>query len=381
MLKFAIECPECGKVTEGKTGLFEKKEIQCSCGNNIFIYVGQLAKTESVSSILNRSFKLLENGKFEDAAQNADIVLDKEPSNAQAYLIKLMAECHAKNTIDLGSPYGYQIIKNENYRQILRLGSPNERREIALIAARQYIPTSDDIDRLSYAKTQLLEVFDSDDISTVLDEIENKIERLKKEKEDAQKKLQQAHSIEFGRYYNKDGKTKEPIEWLVLETEGSKTLLISRYIIDRGFYFNGEGKCNWEESDVRKWLSNDFMDAAFSCDEKMHIQTVSHEYIINRRAVCQDKVFLLSAVEAEKYLSTSALRKCEVTPYVFSSFDNHDKDYYKNANDSSSWWLRSSSDLEHPDYFADYVEDDGVIRDDTFDCKLGIRPAMWIDMS
>ena len=28
MLKFAIECPECGKVTEGKTGLFEKKEIK-----------------------------------------------------------------------------------------------------------------------------------------------------------------------------------------------------------------------------------------------------------------------------------------------------------------------------------------------------------------
>ncbi len=43
MAKFAIACPACGKYVEGKTGLFAKKKIECSCGNVIDVRSNKLA--------------------------------------------------------------------------------------------------------------------------------------------------------------------------------------------------------------------------------------------------------------------------------------------------------------------------------------------------
>ena len=39
MAKFSIECPECGKYAEAKTGFFAKKKIRCTCGNVINVRV------------------------------------------------------------------------------------------------------------------------------------------------------------------------------------------------------------------------------------------------------------------------------------------------------------------------------------------------------
>lgn len=35
MAKFVIECPECGRYAEGKTGFFAQKKIKCTCGHTI----------------------------------------------------------------------------------------------------------------------------------------------------------------------------------------------------------------------------------------------------------------------------------------------------------------------------------------------------------
>ncbi|MFI3228251.1 MAG: SPFH domain-containing protein [Clostridia bacterium] len=43
MAKFAIECPVCGSYAEGKTGFFQKKKINCSCGNVINVKTNKLA--------------------------------------------------------------------------------------------------------------------------------------------------------------------------------------------------------------------------------------------------------------------------------------------------------------------------------------------------
>lgn len=46
MAKFSIECPECGKYAEAKTGFFAKKKIRCTCGNVINVRVDKLATRE-----------------------------------------------------------------------------------------------------------------------------------------------------------------------------------------------------------------------------------------------------------------------------------------------------------------------------------------------
>lgn len=32
MAKFVIECPNCGRYAQARTGFFAKKKIECSCG-------------------------------------------------------------------------------------------------------------------------------------------------------------------------------------------------------------------------------------------------------------------------------------------------------------------------------------------------------------
>ena len=42
MAKFVIECPNCGKYAEAKTGFFTRKRIDCACGYTINIKTDKL---------------------------------------------------------------------------------------------------------------------------------------------------------------------------------------------------------------------------------------------------------------------------------------------------------------------------------------------------
>lgn len=46
MSKFVIECPQCGKYAEAKTGFFARKKIDCSCGYTINVRTDKLASRE-----------------------------------------------------------------------------------------------------------------------------------------------------------------------------------------------------------------------------------------------------------------------------------------------------------------------------------------------
>ena len=46
MSKFVIECPNCGKYAEAKTGFFARKKIDCSCGHTINVRTEKLAGRE-----------------------------------------------------------------------------------------------------------------------------------------------------------------------------------------------------------------------------------------------------------------------------------------------------------------------------------------------
>ncbi len=46
MSKFVIECPNCGKFAEAKTGFFARKKIDCACGYTINERTDKLAGRE-----------------------------------------------------------------------------------------------------------------------------------------------------------------------------------------------------------------------------------------------------------------------------------------------------------------------------------------------
>lgn len=73
----------------------------------------------TVRSLLQRAQMFLEDGKWEDANQYADRVLDIEPTNARAYMVKLMAERKVVQETELQSE-NEPLEENEHFSKIMR---------------------------------------------------------------------------------------------------------------------------------------------------------------------------------------------------------------------------------------------------------------------
>ena len=112
-------------------------------------------------------------------------------------------------------------------------------------------------------------------------------------------------TVIFGSYPQSDvsGNTKEPIEWIVLDRQGNKTLLLSKYILDCKCYNDVEKDITWENCTLRYWLNNTFYNTVFSSSEKSYIDNT---FVINNDNASYntsggnntyDNVFLLSIDE------------------------------------------------------------------------------------
>lgn len=77
-------------------------------------------------------------------------------------------------------------------------------------------------------------------------------------------------SVFFGSYEQDNDKSngKENIEWLILEVKDGKALLFSKYALDLlvySKYSSFDGYSSWEDSSLRRWLNDDFVNSAFFC--------------------------------------------------------------------------------------------------------------------
>lgn len=178
--------------------------------------------------------------------------------------------------------------------------------------------------------------------------------------------LQTGSIVTFGNYNDQD------IEWIVLNVEDEKILLISKEsICEKEYNELPEDNANdivttWENCTLRKWLNNDFLISSFSEDERSYIvKTVveNPDDEIYGGGDTDDSIYLLSPDEWEKYCSS----------------DNE-------ISLPTSWWLRSPGnigrwhgyivnikiDFEGPN--IPFVDDAGW----DFDMKCGVRPVLWL---
>lgn len=186
-------------------------------------------------------------------------------------------------------------------------------------------------------------------------------------------------TVFFGKYeQDKDiSNGKEDIAWLVLAKENDKIFVISEKALDcQPYNIEQYANVTWETCTLRKWLNTDFINSAFSSDEKAKIPTVAvsadknPEYSTDPGNATQDQVFLLSLTEANKYFDYDNIRTCRLTDYAAA----------KNST-GWRWWLRSPGDYHslaaYVDCFSGYVSNDGFIVDDS---SGAVRPAMWISI-
>lgn len=189
--------------------------------------------------------------------------------------------------------------------------------------------------------------------------------------------------VEFGTYEqdNDASNGKEAIEWLVLEVQNGKILIISKYGLDCRPYNTDWEDITWETCTLRKWLNGEFINAAFNKDEKQMIHTATvpadrnPEYDKNPGNPTEDKVFLLSVDEANRYFSSDETRQCRPTEHAVAN------GAYQSDSGNCWWWLRSPGDNQNN---AAYVNNNGGVNvrgsgahgDDS-----AVRPALWIDLS
>lgn len=191
--------------------------------------------------------------------------------------------------------------------------------------------------------------------------------------------------VYFGTYEqdNKTSNGKENIEWLVLAKEKNRVLVISDKALDYQKYNSSETSVTWETCTLRKWLNNDFINAAFSDDEKAMIPTVTvsadknPEHDTDPGNATKDRVFLLSFVEAEKYFTSDEARMCVPTEYAIPNGAWTSDSYTKGGKATCWWWLRSPGDGQT---HAAGVKNSGDISESGgyVNYYFAVRPALWI---
>lgn len=201
-------------------------------------------------------------------------------------------------------------------------------------------------------------------------------------------------SITFGAYEqdNDYANGKEPIEWIVLDVQDEKVLLLSKYALEAQPYNSYSGAVTWETCSLRSWLNDTFFYDAFSTEEQGRIELTSveatgHPYFdTDPGNNTQDKVFLLSVDEVNTYYPFDGNKKCEPTEYA-KARGSYVANYQYNMG-MTLWWLRTpgvSSNL------ASYVFDGGGVSGcfssdqrgggDVALSYLSVRPAIWMSLS
>ena len=196
--------------------------------------------------------------------------------------------------------------------------------------------------------------------------------------------------VYFGTYEqdNDTSNGKEDIKWRVLAKGNNRILVISDKALDCQPYNSSYRDITWENCTLRKWLNNDFVNAAFTAEERAKIPMVTvsadknPKYDTDPGNATKDKVFLLSIVEAEKYFASDEAEKyfasdearmCVPTDYAVARGA-----YVNSDNGTCWWWLRS------PGYYQNYAADvllSGDVYEDGYGVNHGdcaVRPAMWI---
>ena len=159
--------------------------------------------------------------------------------------------------------------------------------------------------------------------------------------------------ITFGNYWqedtNGDGKVdqtdeKQPIKWRVLSVDGDDAFLMADDTLDYQEYNKSGEDVNlqditWENCSLRKWLNEDFMNAAFSEGEQESIiETKVQNGTSDNENETLDKVYLLSKEEVSNPLLGFE------DNFVRFANGSRTRVVKKKKWWSSEWWLRSLDD-------------------------------------
>ena len=179
-------------------------------------------------------------------------------------------------------------------------------------------------------------------------------------------------------------------EWLVLEVQDQKTLLLSKHVLEERAYHRDSEDVTWETSDIRNYLNGKFYDS-FNETDKARIAETQVKNSNNPWFSAAggnnttDKVFLLSLEEVMKYFGDSGQLADRKRPYnAWWGFS----DQYSKARKAVSitketpwswWWLRCPGGSNTDAVIVSIGGVISVLGGYVGKENGGVRPAMWIN--
>ena len=155
--------------------------------------------------------------------------------------------------------------------------------------------------------------------------------------------------LKFGSYEqdNNFENGPEPIEWIVLENDQNRILVISRTAVESAPYQIDERNsiwltATWETCSLRLWLNSEFYNQAFRDDERslIALSYVTAEPNPDGRDDpgndTEDYIYLLSISEAQRFFASDEERICSGNAYLESYGD-----YAVRSKNTCEWWLRT----------------------------------------
>ena len=151
-------------------------------------------------------------------------------------------------------------------------------------------------------------------------------------------------TIVFGSYEqdNQLDNGKEPLEWIVMEVQDGKAMLLSKYCIDTVIFYPKRVAMYWGKSDLRAWMNGDFLTETFTTEEQAAIltTTVTNSNPHGMKGAgddTKDRVYLLSKAEVLEFFPEQKDRVAYPTEFAKSKGCTVD-----DKTGSCRWWTRTS---------------------------------------
>ena len=265
------------------------------------------------------------------------------------------------------------VIPEQNYKKAMKLSEAGQYQEAAEAFEQlgDYKDSADLVREMRYdhavALSEAGQYMEATEAFEQLGDYKDSADLVQEMQREYLKKADRGDFVLFGSYEQDNDLTNgaEPIEWLVLYNKDGRILVISRYVLDYRQYHDKVESITWDNCTLRKWLNDDFLNKAFSANERSMIRstTIKTEGSMG----IEDKIFLLRTSEAEQYFDLPQARQCEATAFALSQGSN------------TVWWLRSPGSRSGN---AAGVGLDGSIFNFGFSVYdyNAVRPALWINL-
>jgi len=159
----------------------------------------------------------------------------------------------------------------------------------------------------------------------------------------------------------------KPMEWLILDVQPDKALLIAKYCLLQAPYHEEYKSVTWEECSLRIVLLPHLMEQIFDDEERERVLLWPNKNPDNKLHNTrggddtEDKLFLLSIDEVKQYFPYNDARTSRL------------------SGESVWWWLRSPG---YGSNLAAIVHGDGLVDDSGFFVSSSggaVRPAFWLN--